>query len=185
MLQWLNHRIRAAWLLIPSALGVGAAVGWWVQLQPAAAEWGNVAAWVASASGLAAVAFTGSQLRLANHQRSLAMRDSLAVILQRDPVRGPTPLLITLINVGRFGMHHVRTEVVSRVDGRWVSLQDGQLSPPGGVVAPGRDVEIIYPDAPRGDDGDLGVRLRFTDAEGKTWSRTQTTDGQSVDSSTA
>jgi hypothetical protein len=178
--RWLTYRVRAFWVLLPVCAALAAAIGWWQELRPVAAEWGTISSWVATIGGLVAVTFAGSQLRLVLLQRRQAMGDSLAVILERLGTRGHSRLKVELVNAGQFGVHSVRVVLVERDDIRWEE-RSAPIGPPGGVVVPGTPT-TVHCDLTSSTQSptELGVRVAFVDVEGRPWTSIHTLDGQKL-----
>jgi hypothetical protein len=177
MQKVLTRRVQAFWLIPPACAAIGATVGWWLELRPAAAEWGTVSSWVATVGGLAALTIAARQLRFVLLQRRQAMGDSIGVILEPQGGRGDTKLKVEIVNAGQFGVHGVRTVVVEQEGGRWTELSAAQ-EPRGGVVVPGASAPVYHDWRPAVQGAMLGVRVTFLDVEGRSWSSVHTLDGQ-------
>jgi hypothetical protein len=177
--RWMTYRIKAFWLVPPSSLALLTSVGWWLNLRPAAAEWGTVSSWVATGGGLIALAFAGSQLRLVLLQRRQAMGDSLAVIVEKPDARS-SRLKVDLVNAGQFGVHSVQVTLAGLDHGTWIdrSSADG---PPGGVVVPATSATLSFDAGTESRSAsEIGVRVVFADVDGHLWSSIHTLGGQKL-----
>lgn len=180
MARWLTRPVPLFWVVAAATLALVASIGWWLELRPAAAEWGTVSSWVATIGGLIAVSFAGSQLRLVLKQRRQAMGEAVAVVVERPKSRATPTLVVTLTNAGQFVVHHVRVQAVERAGAEWRAVSPAK-EPPGGVLAPGIPIALYPPLEPAHAErqpDDLGVFVSFVDVEGHEWDSTHTLSGR-------